>query len=67
MNYGMKFVTLYRRQGSIPSPGKEMQKSKMVVWGGLTNSWEKKRSKKQRGKGKIQASEYRVPKNSKKR
>jgi len=25
--------------------GKEMQKSKMAVWGGLTNSCEKKRSK----------------------
>ena len=23
---------------------KEMQKGKIVVWGGLTNSWEKKRS-----------------------
>ena len=23
---------------------KEMQKGKMVIWGGLTNSWEKKRS-----------------------
>ena len=33
--------------------GKEMQKGKMVVWGGLTNSCEKKRSKKQRRKGKI--------------
>ena len=33
--------------------GKEMQKSKMAVWGGLTNSCEKKRSKKQRRKGKI--------------
>ena len=31
------------------------------------NSCEKKRSKKQRRKGKIQASECRVPKNSKKR
>ena len=30
-----------------------MQKSKMAVWGGLTNSCEKKRSKKQRRKGKI--------------
>ena len=30
--------------------GKEMQKSKMAVWGGLTNSCEKKRSKKQRRK-----------------
>ena len=28
--------------------GKEMQKSKMAVWGGLTNSREKKRSEKQR-------------------
>ena len=32
---------------------KEMQKGQMVVWGGLTNSCEKKRSEKQRGKGKI--------------
>ena len=30
--------------------GKEMQKSKMAVWEGLTNSCEKKRSKKQRTK-----------------
>ena len=29
---------------------KEMQKSKMAVWGGLTNSCEKKRGKKQRRK-----------------
>ena len=47
--------------------GKEMQKSKMAVWGGLTNSCEKKRSEKQRRKGKIYASECRVPKNSKER
>ena len=33
--------------------GKEMLKSKIAVWGGLTNSCEKKRSKKQRRKGKI--------------
>ena len=32
---------------------KEMQKSKMAVWGGLTNSCEKKRSEKPRQKGKI--------------
>ena len=37
---------------TIPN-GKEMQKSKMAVWGGLTNSCEKKRSEKQRRKGKI--------------
>ena len=35
----------------------------MAVWGGLTNSCEKKRSKKQRRKGKIKASECRVPEN----
>ena len=33
--------------------GKEMQKSKMAVWGGLTNSCEKKRGEKQGRKGKI--------------
>ena len=32
---------------------KKCKKGKMVVWGGLTNSCEKKRSKKQRRKGKI--------------
>ena len=32
---------------------KEMKKSKMAIWGGLTNSCEKKRSEKQRRKGKI--------------
>ena len=53
MNYEWRFVTLYRRQGSRPYPGKIMQKSKMAVWRGLTNSCEKKRNEKQRGKGKI--------------
>ena len=47
--------------------GTEMQKSKMAVWGGLTNSCEKKRSEKQRRKGKIYLFECRVPKNSKER
>ena len=44
-----------------------MQKSIMAVWGGLTNSCEKKRSEKQRRKGKIDPIECRVPKNSKER
>ena len=30
-NYGRRFMTLYRRQGSRPSHGKEMQKGKMAV------------------------------------
>ena len=47
--------------------GKEMQKSKMAVWGGLTNCCEKKRIEKQRRKGKISASECRVLKNRKER
>ena len=33
--------------------GKEIQKNKMAVWGGLTHSCEKKRSEKQRRKVKI--------------
>ena len=39
----------------------------MVAWGGLTNSSEKKRGEKQRRKGKIHPSEFRVPKNSRER
>ena len=31
MNYGQRFMTLYRRWGSRPSPRKEMQKGKMAV------------------------------------
>ena len=30
MNYGMRFVTLYRRQGSRPSPWK--RKAKKAKW-----------------------------------
>ena len=48
-NYEQKIIRLYRRWWSKPSPRKKrMQKGKKVVWGSLTNSWEKKRSK---GKG----------------
>ena len=53
MNYGRRLVPLYRRQRARHPQEKEMQKSKMAVWGGLTNSCEKKRSDKQRRKGKI--------------
>ena len=47
--------------------GKEIQTSKMAVWRGLTNSCEKERGQKQRRKGKIKASECRIPKISKER
>ena len=44
---------------------KNSKKSKMAVYGGITNSCENKRSEKQRRKGKIYPFECRVPKNSK--
>ena len=39
-----------------------MQKGKMVVWGGLTDSCKKKKSKRQRRKGRINPFECRIPK-----
>ena len=48
---------------------KEMQKGKMAVWRGFTNSWEKKRCKRQRRKGKIYQFEcrfQRIPRRDKK-
>ena len=57
MYYGQRFVTLYRRQGSRPSPWKRNAKKQ--------NGCVKKGSEKQRIKGKIYPFECRVPKNSK--
>ena len=68
MNYGWRFMTLYRKQGSRPTPWKRnAKKSKMALWGGLKNTCEKKRSEKPRRNGKIYVSECRVPKKSKER
>ena len=53
MYYGMRFVTLYRRQIKTIPMEKKCKKGKMAVWGGLTNSCEKKRSENSRRKGKI--------------
>ena len=51
----------YTRDGDQNHPEeKETQKGKMVVWGGLTNSWEKKGNERQRRKGKIYPSECKV-------
>ena len=60
-------MTLYRTQGSRPSPRKRNAKKQNVGLAGLTNSWEKERNKKLRRKGKIYSFECRVPKNSKER
>ena len=53
MNYGWRFMTLYRRRDQDHPQEKEVQKTKMAVSGGLINNYEKKRSEKQRRKGKI--------------
>ena len=63
MNYGQRFVTLYRRQGSRPSPRK--RKAKWLSEEALQIAV--KRSERQRRKGKIYPFECRVPKNSKER
>ena len=49
--------------GSDQSYTKEkvMREGKVIIWGGLTNSWEKKRSERQRRKGKIYPTECRDP------
>ena len=66
-SYGWKLVTCRGGRDQENSQEKQMQKGKMAVSGGLTNSYEKKRSKRQRRKGKIYPFECRVPKNSKER
>ena len=58
---------MYRRQGSRPSSRKINEKGKIVVLEDFTNSYEKKRSERQRRKGKIYPFECRVPKSSKER
>ena len=65
MDYGQRFMTLCRRQGSRPSPRKRNAKKQNGCLRRPSNSCEKKRSEKQRRKGKTYSFESRVPKNSK--
>ena len=65
MNYGMRFVTLYRRRIKTIPMEKKCKKAKWLSGEALQIAV--KRSKKQSRKGKIKASERRVPKNSKER
>ena len=67
MNYGRRFLTLYRRQGSRPSLRKRNAKRQNGCLRGPYKWLWKKRSEKQRRKGKIYPFECRVPKNSKER
>ena len=67
MNYGQRFVTLYRRQGSRLSPRKTNAiKAKWLSEEALQIT-EKKGSEKQKRKGKIYPFECRIPKKSKER
>ena len=52
-NYGRRFLILYRRWWSKPSPRKRNAKRQNGCLRSLTNNWEKKRSKRQRRKRKI--------------
>ena len=58
---------MVQETGTKTIPMEKKCKNKMAVWGGLTNGCEKRRSEKQRKKGKIYPLECRVPKNSKER
>ena len=45
MNYGMRFMTLYRRQGSRPSPWKRNAKKQMAFWKPLQIAVKKREAK----------------------
>ena len=63
--YGQRFVTLYRRQGSRPSPRKRVQKGKRLSEEALQIAVIRREVK--RRKRKIYPFECRGPKNSKER
>ena len=64
---GTEVHDIVHETGIKTIPKKRNEKSKMAVQRGITNNCEKKRSEKQRRKGKIYPFECRVPKNSKQR
>ena len=67
MNYGMRFLTLYRRQGARPSSRKRNAKKQRLSEAAIQIAVKRREVKKQRRKGKIYPFECRIPKNSKKR
>ena len=68
MNYGQRFITLYRRQGSRPSPWKRnAKKAKWLSEEALQIDVKRREVKGKGEKGKIYPFEWRVPKNSKER
>ena len=67
MNYGWRFMTLYRRQGSRPSPWKRNAKKLSEEALQIASKRRKEEKQKSKEKGKIHLFECRVPKNSKER
>ena len=67
MNYGQRFMTLYRRQGSRISPRKRNAKRQNGCLRRHYKTLEQKRSERQRIKEKIYPFECRILKNSKER
>ena len=55
------------RRGNQNHPKEKEMQGKVVVWGGLKNTWDKKISKRKRRKGKTYPTECRVPENNKER
>ena len=66
MNYGRRFVTLYRRQGSRPSPWKRNAKKQNGCLGRTLQITVKRREEKSKGE-KENISICIIPENSKKR
>ena len=68
MNYGTRFVTLYRRQGSRPSPRKKKcKKAKWLFGEGLQIPVKRREAKSKGEKERLYPFESKVPKNSKER
>jgi len=67
MNYGQRFVTLYRRQGSRPSPRKNNAKKAKWLSEEALQIAVKRREVKRKGEKERYPLECRVPKNSKER
>ena len=58
MNYGWRFVTLYRRQGSRPSPSKKKKKKKCKKEEWLSEEALQRAEKRREAKGKEEKERY---------
>ena len=67
MNYGWRFIKMYRRQISRPSPRKRNAKKQNGCLRRTYKYLRKEEKRKAKEKGKIYPFECRVPKNSKER